>query len=90
MPSLIYQASLETIETVGHKGPDRKPGPAEGSRMELNFEAFHFTIIKTLGSPGTSFTPGVKAEQEKKCSRETQRTWGRQAGLNLCYKLEHK
>lgn len=66
MPSLIYQASPETIETAGHKGPDRKPGPAEGARMELNFGAFHVTIIKTFGIPGTIFTPVVKAEQEKK------------------------
>lgn len=72
LPSLTYQVSPETIEAVGPQGPIRKPGPAEGitrrARMELNFQAFHFTMIKTLRGQEDSFTPVLKAKQEKKSS----------------------
>ena len=53
LPGLTYQVSPETTEASGTQGPIRKPGPAEGirrARMELNFQAFCFTIVKTLCS----------------------------------------
>ena len=51
LPGLTYQVSPETIGATGPQGPIRKPGPAEGirrrARMELDFQAFHFTTVKT-------------------------------------------
>lgn len=92
-PSLTYQAFPETIQAAGPRGPSKKPGPAKGiteeHRWSWSFGPFISPSLKPSGSQEPT-SPSNKSKAEKKSSRETQSTWGRQIQLNPWCQLEHE
>lgn len=88
LPWLIYQVAPGTIEAAGPWGSISSPDPVEGrrARMELNFQASHFTAVKSLRAPENSFTPVLRSKQEKSLVAEPEHL--RHMQLNPCLQLE--